>query len=172
MRFGLGQDFRQGSKQMRHRGDGLGVHRGSGGQDWVAGVVARAGARSKPDSLARDKRGFNPPGIPDTVPRMTDVPDPAPTDLTLATRTGLPDEFRLILAGYPRESWPDHRDFNGLAAFWLDRHLGFRRMLTALTDDAQARIDRRLAPDDHARRLSASWLTPARRPDRPSPDRG
>ena len=116
--------------------------------------MARAGARSKPDSLARDKRGFNPPGIPDTVPRMTDVPDPAPTDLTLATRTGLPDEFRLILAGYPRESWPDHRDFNGLAAFWLDRHLGFRRMLTALTDDAQARIDRRLAPDDHARRLS------------------
>ncbi len=75
-------------------------------------------------------------------------------DQSLANRTELPPEFRLILAEYPREGWPDHRDFNGLAAFWLDRHLGFRRMLAALTDDAQARIDHKLAPEVHARRLS------------------
>jgi hypothetical protein len=72
----------------------------------------------------------------------------------LASRTALPAEFRLILAELPRAGWPSHRDFNGLAAFWLDRHLGFRRMLGRLTEDAQARIDRKLAPDDHAGRLS------------------
>jgi hypothetical protein len=42
-------------------------------------------------------------------------------DLSLATRADLPPEFQLILADYPRAQWPDHRDFYGLAAFWLDR---------------------------------------------------
>lgn len=72
----------------------------------------------------------------------------------LARRTDLPEEFRLILAELPRAGWPAHRDFNGLAAFWLDRHLGFRRTLLRLTEDAEARIDARIAPEDHARRLS------------------
>jgi iron-sulfur cluster repair protein YtfE (RIC family) len=76
------------------------------------------------------------------------------TDLSLDARADLPPEFRLILGEFPRAGWPDHRDFNGLAAFWLDRHLGFRQMLVALTDDAQARIDRKLAPEVHAGRLS------------------
>lgn len=78
---------------------------------------------------------------------------PIPQGLALADRTALPDEFRLILADYPRDGWQDHRDFNGLAAFWLDRHLNFRRMMQILASDAQARIDRALAPEDYARRL-------------------
>lgn len=76
------------------------------------------------------------------------------SNLDLATRTELPAEFRLILAGYPRAGWTGHRDFNGLAAFWLDRHLAFRQMLSALAGDAQARIDGKMAPDAHAGRLS------------------
>jgi iron-sulfur cluster repair protein YtfE (RIC family) len=76
------------------------------------------------------------------------------TNLALATRSDLPPEFRLILSEYPRAGWHNHLDFNGLAAFWLDRHLGFRHILVALTDDAQARIDRKLAPEVHAQRLS------------------
>ena len=75
------------------------------------------------------------------------------TDLTLATRTGLPAEFQLVLADYPRTGWPDHRDFNGLAGFWLDRHLAFRQTLQRLTLDAEARLDRNLAPDAYAQRL-------------------
>lgn len=75
------------------------------------------------------------------------------TKLTLATRTGLPAEFQLILADYPRTGWPDHRDFNGLAAFWLDRHLAFRQTLQRLTADTQARLDRKLAPEAYAQRL-------------------
>ncbi len=74
-------------------------------------------------------------------------------DQTLAARADLPPEFRVILADYPRRSWPDHRDFNGLAAFWLDRHLNFRRVMGVLQTDALARIDGRLSPADHAKRL-------------------
>lgn len=73
--------------------------------------------------------------------------------LTLAQRTALPAEFRLILADYPRAGWQAHPHFNGLAAFWLDRHLGFRDTLSRLTTDTQARLDRRIAQDAFAQRL-------------------
>ncbi|MBH1974165.1 MAG: hemerythrin domain-containing protein [Rhodobacteraceae bacterium] len=76
-----------------------------------------------------------------------------PEGHALFNRAELPAEFRLILADYPRDGWQDHRDFNGLAAFWLDRHLNFRHLMQVLTSDAQARIDRALAPQDYARRL-------------------
>ena len=47
---------------------------------------------------------------------------PPPDDpLGLGTRAGLPDALRCLLADYPRDGWPAHRDFHGLAAFWLDR---------------------------------------------------
>lgn len=75
------------------------------------------------------------------------------TDLLLATRTGLPTELQQILADHPRKGWPGHRDFNGLAAFWLDRHLAFRQSLQRLTADTQAHLDRKLAPEVFAQRL-------------------
>jgi iron-sulfur cluster repair protein YtfE (RIC family) len=75
------------------------------------------------------------------------------TSLALATRSGLPAEYQVILADYPRAGWPDHRDFNGLAAFWLDRHLAFRQTLQSLTADAHSRLDQGLAPQAYANRL-------------------
>jgi len=75
------------------------------------------------------------------------------TDTTLDTRRGLPAEYQVILAELPRKGWPDHRDFNGLAAFWLDRHLAFRHTLQRLRADTEARIDRKLAPEAFAGRL-------------------
>lgn len=75
------------------------------------------------------------------------------SDNALDTRPGLPDDYRLILRDLPREGWASHPGFNGLAAFWLDRHLGFRRVIGLLQTDAQALIDRRIAPEDHATRL-------------------
>ena len=74
--------------------------------------------------------------------------------LPLATRTGLPAEFQLILAEHPRAGWPDHPRFNGLAAFWLDRHLAFRQTLQRLLDETEARLDHRLAPKEYAHRLA------------------
>ena len=80
---------------------------------------------------------------------------PAPEDaFALTDRDGLPEEFRLILSEHPREAWEDHRDFNGLAAFWLERHLAFRQMLKALSADAEAMVDGRMAPDSYGARLS------------------
>lgn len=73
---------------------------------------------------------------------------------TLNERIALPEEYQLILADYPRVGWPEHPDFNGLAAFWLDRHLAFRRMLDALGADLRARIDGELAADTYGERLS------------------
>jgi iron-sulfur cluster repair protein YtfE (RIC family) len=74
--------------------------------------------------------------------------------LDLAQRQTLPPEFRLILGDHPRATWPDHRDFNGLAAFWLDRHLGFRKTITALNTEVEAMLDRRLDPVLWKRQLS------------------
>lgn len=71
----------------------------------------------------------------------------------LANRCDLPTEFRLILSDYPRDAWPGNPNFNGLAAFWLDRHLAFRRGLQSLTAQTEARLDQKISPDDFARTL-------------------
>lgn len=73
--------------------------------------------------------------------------------LALHLRRALPDEYLILLRDYPRAGWPDHANFNGLAAFWLDRHLGFRAMMTQLRSDAQARLDGTLEARDYAQRL-------------------
>jgi len=74
--------------------------------------------------------------------------------LSLAQRQTLPAEFRLILGDYPRDAWPAHRDFNGLAAFWLNRHLSFRRTMSALNTEAEAMLDSKLDPAQWKRNLS------------------
>jgi CRP-like cAMP-binding protein len=73
--------------------------------------------------------------------------------LALHQRRALPDEYLILLRDYPRADWPDHANFNGLAAFWLDRHIGFRTMMTQMRSDAQARLDGRVEARDYAQRL-------------------
>ena len=50
--------------------------------------------------------------------------DPAPLDLE--TRTGWPDELRLFLDRFPRETWPPREKIGAVTKFWLDIHDGFR----------------------------------------------
>ncbi len=76
-------------------------------------------------------------------------------DDTLRAREGLPQELLALLRLFPRESWRDAPGFDGLAAFWLDRHLGFRRMMGTLTDEAAATAEGRMAPERWRQRLSA-----------------
>lgn len=71
----------------------------------------------------------------------------------LATRPGLPDALRVLLAEYPRTGWDAHPHVDGLVRFWLDRHLAFRGLLVAMTADAQAVLDARMDAEDYARRL-------------------
>ena len=54
----------------------------------------------------------------------------------LDERDGLPEALRALLAETPRAGWEAHPEFGALTRFWLDRHLGFRRLLSALRDDA------------------------------------
>lgn len=63
------------------------------------------------------------------------------SDLSLDTRTGLPDALRVLLAEHPREAWEAHPQFHGLVSFWLDRHMMFRRLLEALEAEAQGALD-------------------------------
>lgn len=64
-----------------------------------------------------------------------------PETLALEQRTGLPDALKVLLAQWPRVAWERHPNFEPLAAFWVDRHLGFRRALALLTEATQARLD-------------------------------
>ena len=68
------------------------------------------------------------------------------SSLALEARTGLPDALRILLAAYPREVWTQHKNFDGLTRFWLDRHLDFRRGVEILVTDAEAALDKRLDP--------------------------
>lgn len=72
----------------------------------------------------------------------------------LATRDGLPDALRILLAEYPRAGWLAHPQFDGLVRFWLDRHLMFRDLLAAMQAETQAMLDRGCDPRAFAARLS------------------
>ncbi len=71
---------------------------------------------------------------------------PAP-EHRLAERAGLPEHLRILLADYPRKSWPGHANFAGMTQFWLERHLMFRDIVDRLRTGTEARIDNAL---DHA----------------------
>lgn len=72
----------------------------------------------------------------------------------LSHRTGLPPDLLTLLDSLPRSGWADVPGFEGLAAFWLDRHLAFRRMLDLLATDARAVADARMGREAWHPRLT------------------
>ena len=56
--------------------------------------------------------------------------------LDLDSRTGWPDDLRVLLAEYPREVWQGHVNLGELARFWLRIHDGFRQSGLALARGA------------------------------------
>jgi hypothetical protein len=76
------------------------------------------------------------------------------TDLALASRDGLPDALRVLLAEYPRAIWETDPGFDGLIRFWLDRHMMFRRVMVDMQEDARRLVDAKLEPAQYASRLS------------------
>ncbi|GGL85804.1 hypothetical protein GCM10011534_04620 [Pseudooceanicola nanhaiensis] len=62
-------------------------------------------------------------------------------DLELERRTGLPEHLRVLADLYPRETWQGHRNFSGLTAFWLERHLMFRELMARLVEGAERHLD-------------------------------
>lgn len=76
-------------------------------------------------------------------------------DLSLASRNGLPDDLKLLLARYPRDVWTGHANLGEMATFWLSRHAMFRD-LGSLLDRAAAQF---LKGDVEARPF-AEFLVP------------
>ena len=74
-------------------------------------------------------------------------------ELALARRTALPDPLRILVEAYPRIGWEAHPNFTALTRFWLDRHLGFRRMQTMLSAETTAFLARDRDPRDYGRGL-------------------
>ena len=82
------------------------------------------------------------------------VRPPSVGELPLDVRDGLPDELRVLLTELPRDSWSNHPDFNGLTAFWIERHMLFRKLLTLMKSDAEDLISRAMDPEKFRGRLS------------------
>ncbi len=54
---------------------------------------------------------------------------PPPPELVLPSRSGrLPADIAYLLAKYPREDWPVHDNFAGMAESWIQRHDFFREL--------------------------------------------
>lgn len=75
-------------------------------------------------------------------------------ETSLDLRSGLPDALRVLLEEYPRQDWEADPGFDGLLRFWLDRHQMFRKLLEMLRTEAEGVLDRKIAPEDYAGRLS------------------
>ena len=74
--------------------------------------------------------------------------------LGLLEREGLPEALRVLLAEYPREGWASHANFEGTVAFWLDRHMMFRKISDHLRGDAEAMLDGRIEARAYAGRMA------------------
>ncbi|MGP6087659.1 hemerythrin domain-containing protein [Antarctobacter jejuensis] len=75
-------------------------------------------------------------------------------DLDLTRRTALPDALYALRNDFPREGWEGHTNFGDLVAFWMERHMMFRRICETLREDAEAVIDGQLDPQRMQGRLS------------------
>jgi hypothetical protein len=79
------------------------------------------------------------------------IQTPSPTDieaLALASRSGWPDDLRVLIARYPREQWEGHANLGEMARFWLSRHAMFRELSAMISGiEAQFRAGT-LAPKD------------------------
>lgn len=62
--------------------------------------------------------------------------------LDLTDRKGLPDPLRVLVTEYPRDLWARDPNFHGLVSFWLDRHMTFRRLLSAMTTATEDVMDK------------------------------
>ena len=74
------------------------------------------------------------------------------SNLALSYRKELPDALRVLLDDFPRDAWADHPNYSELIAFWLDRHLMFRRLTENLRLNARSALDRTISTDDYRQR--------------------
>lgn len=73
----------------------------------------------------------------------------------LDLRPGLPEDLKLLLEKYPRESWQEHPNIEGTARFWLARHDMFRELGDALVEALAEEREGRVALEPFKR-----WFVP------------
>ena len=66
----------------------------------------------------------------------------------------LPQEMRFLLEKYPRDAWDAHPGFKEKTRHWLGAHQMFRRVAERVRLDAEALLNKDMALDDYAGRLS------------------
>lgn len=74
-------------------------------------------------------------------------------ELKLQTRTGLPEELRILLKTCPRDEWRGHANFDGLTEFWLERHRGFRELVSHILGETESVLKDELDTPTFATRL-------------------
>ena len=75
------------------------------------------------------------------------------TTTTIRT-TDMPEEMRLLLNQYPRDSWEAHPGFAEKTQGWLRAHQMFRHLAERVRKDSEIMLDRNMDPDAFAARLS------------------
>lgn len=75
-------------------------------------------------------------------------------DTTRIREADMPEEMRLLLNRYPRESWEAHPGFRDKTRQWLGAHLMFRQLAERIRLDTEGYLNKDLGPDDYAGRLS------------------
>ena len=68
--------------------------------------------------------------------------------LALDTRSGWPDDLRLLADRFPRDTWETHANLGAMARFWLQRHDMFRDIAAALADATEAYREGRASAAD------------------------
>ncbi len=66
----------------------------------------------------------------------------------------MPQEMRFLLDKYPRDAWDAHPGFKEKTRHWLGAHRMFRRVSERVRLDAEALLNKDMALDDYAGRLS------------------
>jgi iron-sulfur cluster repair protein YtfE (RIC family) len=78
--------------------------------------------------------------------------------LALMTRTGLPDDLKILIAKYPRADWNSVHTLGQLGSFWIERHDMFRELggalVSGIDDLREGKVDTKTFANWFARRLS------------------
>lgn len=67
----------------------------------------------------------------------------------------MPEEMRFLLDQYPRDDWEAHPGFKEKTRHWLAAHQMFRRVAKRIRLDTEGLLDKDMALDNYAGRLSS-----------------
>lgn len=66
----------------------------------------------------------------------------------------MPEDMRLLLNQFPRDSWEAHPGFKDKTRQWMHAHQGFRMLAERVRADTELLLNKDMAADDYAARLS------------------